>query len=211
MIVAYQTNFVLLELESDSAYGLGWGFRVAFDTPTYSINNIKSEDQFMKLNYLSDAAKILIFAATIIVVCVLCAIGFKTANEGKSIVSSGSSQLNAMSSEYQDVNKSIYDGSTILGSELVSMINKTIEKKEYLAIVVKTLANGVGSGVVGTHYNYTHELNEGVSSLNATRPTVTPTPEKRDNNYINPSAQFLGTVYKDKNNNVICIEFVQQD
>lgn len=174
----------------------------------------------MKTNFMSDAAKILIFAATIIVVCVLCAIGFKTANEGKSIVSSGTSQLNAMSSEYQDVNKSIYDGSTILGSELVSMIKKTVEKGEYISIVVKTLSDSTG-----THYNYTHSVTtpSGTTPSGTTVPvhsisdTGTPdhvdvvTDEKSEPSYINPSAQFLGTVFKDANNNVICIEFEQQD
>jgi hypothetical protein len=164
----------------------------------------------MKINFLSDASKILIFAATIIVVCVLCAIGFKTANEGKSIVSSGTSQLNAMSSEYQDVNKSIYDGSTILGSELVSLIKKTIEKEEYISIVVQTL-----SGNTVAHYNYTHqESSEGVHTIseNGTpSPRKTVSDDKADEDYINPSAQFLGTVYKDENNNVICILFEQQD
>lgn len=158
---------------------------------------------------MSDASKILIFAATIIVVCVLCAIGFKTANEGKSIVSSGTSQLNAMSSEYQDVNKSIYDGSTILGSELVNMIKKIIEKEEYISIVVQTL-----SGNTVTHYNYTHTETEGIHTIS---PTGTPpsvkavTDKKADANYINPSAQFLGNIFKDANNNVICIMFEQQD
>lgn len=164
----------------------------------------------MKLSFLSDASKILIFAATIIVVCVLCAIGFKTANEGKSIVSSGTSQLNGMSSEYQDVNKSIYDGSTILGSELVSLIKKTIEKEEYLSIVVQTL-----SGDTITHYNYSHQVSsEGVHTITdkgTPAPRKQVTDNKADANYINPSAQFLGTVYKDENNNVICILFEQQD
>lgn len=161
----------------------------------------------MRTNYMSDASKILIFAATIIVVCVLCAVGFKTANEGKSVVSSGTSQLNAMSSEYQDINKSIYDGSTILGSELVSLIKKTIEKEEYLSVVVKTLAN-----TTGTHYNYSHTVTDGVHSITSSGTASKTVPiEKNSKDFINPSAQFLGTVYKDENNNVICIEFVQQD
>jgi hypothetical protein len=156
---------------------------------------------------MSDASKILIFAATIIVVCVLCAIGFKTANEGKSIVSSGTSQLNAMSSEYQDINKSIYDGSTILGSELVNMIKKTIEKEEYLSIVVKTLANSAGK-----HYNYLHSETDGEHSISETGTISKTVPDDKDSDdFINPSAQFLGTVYKDPNNNVICIVFDQQD
>lgn len=161
----------------------------------------------MRTNYMSDASKILIFAATIIIVCVLCAIGFKTTNEGKSVVSSGTSQLNAMSSEYQDINKSIYDGSTILGSELVNMIKKTIEKEEFLAIVVKTLANSSG-----THYNYHHSIVAGEHTISKTGTISSAVPvDKKSADYINLSAQFFGSVYKDENNNVVCIEFAQLD
>ncbi len=168
----------------------------------------------MKTNYISDAAKILIFAATIIIVCVLCAIGFKTANEGKSVASSGTSQLNAMSSEYQDVNKSIYDGSTILGSELVNLITKAMEKKDYLAIVVETKSNAKHS-TSPVSYNYTfNDSNTGTYTLSeqtsSNRKELSQS-NKGSDNYINPSAQFLGKVYKDANNNVICIEFAQQD
>lgn len=162
----------------------------------------------MKTNFLSDAAKILIFAGTIIIVCVMVVIGFKTANEGKSITNAGTSQFNQMSSEYQDVSKSIYDGSTILGSELESMIKKSVEKEEFISVVVETLANPSGA-----HYNYTHSVSTaGVHSIAATgTPLKTVTDNKADMNYINPSAQFLGTVFKDANNNVVCILFKQQE
>ncbi|MBB2182516.1 hypothetical protein H0486_06480 [Lachnospiraceae bacterium MD1] len=164
----------------------------------------------MKFNYLSDAVKLLIFAAAVIIVCVIVVIGFKTTNEGKSIASAGTSQFNAMSSEYQDVSKSIYDGSTILGSELSSMIKKSIEKGEYISIVVKTLANPSG-----THYNYSHVVSSSgehsISKTGTTTPLKTVTDDKSSASYINPSAQFLGTIFKDVNNNVICIQFEQQE
>lgn len=155
----------------------------------------------MKTNFISDVTKIIIFAATIIVVCVLCAIGFKTANEGKSAVNAGTTQINAMSSEYQDINKSIYDGSTILGSELVNLINKTVEKgkEEYLAIRVKT---GAGST---TDYNYSYTNSTTAMTENANIPSK----DKNASSYINRSAQFIGKVHKDENKNIVCISFEQ--
>lgn len=152
----------------------------------------------MKTNFISDVTKIIIFAATVIVVCVLCAIGFKTANEGKSAVNAGTAQINSMASEYQDINKSIYDGTTILGSELVNLINKTVEKgdKEYLSIKVKT-----GAGAT-TNYNYDYD-----DSMR--KVSTTPTAIKNDNSFINKTAQFKGQVIKDANNNIICISFEQ--
>jgi hypothetical protein len=40
----------------------------------------------MKINRINDVTKLIIFAATVITICVLCALGFKMANEGKSAV-----------------------------------------------------------------------------------------------------------------------------
>ena len=156
----------------------------------------------MKLNFISDGVKIIIFAATIIVVCVLCAIGFKTANEGKSLVSSGTSQFSDMASEYSNVDKSVYDGNTILGSELVSLIKKAIEKGDYLSIVVKTLES------YRTDYNYVYDDATKTLTVVGTKDLET---SKAQGAYINTSAQFEGSAIKDENNNIICLRFEQID
>jgi len=33
---------------------------------------------------------------------------------------------------------------------------------------------------------------------------------KSSANYINPTAQYIGKVYKDANNIIVCVEFIQQ-
>lgn len=164
----------------------------------------------MKGNFISDVTKIIIFAATIIVVCVLCAIGFKTANEGKSAVNAGTTQINSMASEYQDINKSIYDGATILGSELVNLINGVVQKNDVLAVHVLTLANSTGTP---TWNYYNRKFDKGTKEI-AVSPSPSPSTSvpmaKSEKAYINPTASFLGAVYKDKNSNIVCIEFTQQ-
>ena len=67
----------------------------------------------MRFNKMSDTTKILIFAGTIIIVCVLCALGFKMANEGKASVSAGTNKYNEMASSQDDTELMAYDGSTI--------------------------------------------------------------------------------------------------
>jgi hypothetical protein len=97
---------------------------------------------------------------------------------------------------------------------LNSFNKKAIEKDEYISIVVKTLAN-----TTGVSYNYAHIVttNTDGTQTHSIASTATPNPlddvvtDKSSMNYINPSAQFLGTVYKDVNNNVICIMFEQQE
>lgn len=154
----------------------------------------------MKTNCISDVTKIVIFAATVIVICVLCAVGFKTANEGKSTVSTGSSQFNQMASEYSNVDKAVYDNCTILGSELVSLIKKTVDKNDYLSLVVITLESS------RTDYNYLYNYESDTISEGGTKNIET---NKGRGSYINTTAQFHGTVKKDKNNNIICIWFEQ--
>lgn len=156
----------------------------------------------MKINYLSEAVKILLFAASIIVVCVLCSIGFKTSKDWKSSAAAASEQLNTMESEYSNVDLSVYDGNTILGSELINLIKNTIEKKDYLSIVVWTLAGS------RTDYNYVFDdtakrlFNDGTTRIETS---------KAQSAYINQGAQFQGTAVKDENNNIICLYFEQME
>lgn len=156
----------------------------------------------MKSNFISDAAKILIFAATIIIICVLCAVGFKTAQEGKTTSTAATQQLNTMEAEYSNVDLSVFDGSTILGSELVSLITKSVDDKTYLSIVVRTL------GLSRTDYNY---IFDNVNNVLTGSGTLQISNNKAQPSYINRSAQFMGTAYKDTNNNIICLWFDQME
>ena len=160
----------------------------------------------MKTNHINDVTKVLILVASVIVVCIICAIGFKIVNEGKSSVNASTNNLNNMTSQYQDIDKAIYDGATVQGSEVTNFIKRVLNSEEYLSVVVKTKAN-----TSGVEYNY--DFNENVSTNTApalgTKNTNELTELKSSSNYINPSAQFLGKVYKDANSVIICIEFTQ--
>ncbi|MDF2544372.1 MAG: hypothetical protein K0S47_4090 [Herbinix sp.] len=157
----------------------------------------------MKSGNMSDATKLLIFAATVIIVCFICGMGFKVANEGKAAVNDGTGQFSSMTSEYQDIEKTLYDGSNVSGNEVVNFITGVQEKgaEEYLSIWVKTLANKT----TGVYYNYKYTD----STTAMTTSTTALKTAKGDADYINRNAQFLGKVHKDANNNIICIEFVQ--
>lgn len=166
----------------------------------------------MKTNNLSEATKVLILVATVIIVCVLCAVGFKITNEGKSSVNAATNNLNNMTSQYSDIDKAIYDGATVQGSEVVNLIKKVINSEEYVAIRVSTKADS------NKDYNYTFNAisRTGSTTTQATLGTrITDTADsqissnKADKHYINPQASFSGKVYKDANNIIICIEFIQ--
>jgi len=161
----------------------------------------------MKTNRITDVTKIIIFAATIVIVCVMVALGFKIVNEGKSSITNGTSQYNDMAAEYSDINITNYDGSYVLGSEVSNLITKTVSKNPDLAIRVITKA-----GPTTSDYNrtITGTLPNVTISVAATRGLTTLTTLSTANAYINPTGSFLGTTYKNANGVVNVIVFTQQ-
>jgi hypothetical protein len=159
------------------------------------------------LNKITDITKIIIFASAVIIICGMCALGFKMMSEGKSAINNGTNQFNTMATDYNDINLSSYDRSNISGSEVTNLIAKTIEKNSALAIRVTTKA---GTPDATTTYNRevtgtAPNLTIGDTQIETSIPT-----ETTANNYINPAAQFYGKVYKNPNGIIILIEFTQQ-
>jgi hypothetical protein len=167
----------------------------------------------MKLNRITDVTKIIIFTATIILVCVLAALGFKMANEGKASVASGTNKYNAMASKQDDVELTAYDGSTILGSQIVDLIKKTIDREEQLAIQVITLGNKALGNTTGKYYNYSPSEEDGLLTISKIEKEYAPnTDDPKDRtkaDYINPTSQFMGSVTRDANGNIIILSFSQ--
>lgn len=166
----------------------------------------------MKTNNMNDATKILILVSTVIIVCVLCAVGFKMVNEGKSSVNASTNNFNNMTSQYSDIDLAIYDGANVQGSEVTNLIRKAIESENYISIAVKTKA-------ASTYKEYNYNFNDpdiGTSGTEAslgalinTKADVQIESLKSESDYINPTAQFTGKVYKDANGIIICIKFSQ--
>lgn len=163
----------------------------------------------MKTNNMNDATKIFILVATVIMVCVLCAVGFKLVNEGKSSVNANTNNINKMTGQYTDIDVSLYEGSLIPGSEVVSIIKKAINDKQYLAIEVETL-NG---DYVTYNYVYVDSGDDKTLSEKGRQGQTAKSEiaiKKKEYGYINPMAMFLGSTYKDSNGSVVCLRFEQQ-
>lgn len=163
----------------------------------------------MRMITMSDLTKVFILIATVICVCILCAVGFKLVNDGKSSINANANKLKEMSGQYQDIDLSLYEGSLIPGSEVINLIKKTIDEKQYLAIEVKTLNGDY------TTYNYAYIANGDEKTLNdkgqqGQMPLYEIPTHKKDYGYINPMAMFLGETFKDDNGIIVCIHFEQQ-
>jgi len=139
---------------------------------------------------MDNSLKGLILAAGVIVTCIVIGLGFYVSREAKNTSNSGTSQVSDMSSEYQDVDLALYDGLKVTGTEVAVFINKTnFAEIEGFSIIVKTGT----TTVITTPYT-----------------TATYAAAKGSTTYINPTAQFLGSVQKDSNNIVQTVTFVQQ-
>lgn len=145
---------------------------------------------------MTNGMKLLILAASAIIVCVVCGVGFYVTREGKSSVNNATSQFTSMSSSYNDVDKSMYDGLTISGTELVSLIESYSGSSDFkdgvFTIKVITLINQSSTPATSAVY-----------------PTDAMSTKKSDTGYINPTGKFDGKVTRNENGIINNITFKQ--
>ena len=154
--------------------------------------------------FLSTATRALIIGVAVIVVCIVCSLALYMSKQGKAAINTGTNQYNKMLEDYQDLNKAMYDGLEVSGSEVTTLISKLLTLKEYTSVRVKTKASDF------VCYNYYDELSNTISNADNKQFLTALEEAKGANNYINPQADFLGSVKKNANGIIICIDFVQQ-
>lgn len=154
----------------------------------------------MKLSSMSVVIKFILIVVAIVAMCALCFFIIGASNSGKDLASNAKAQFYGITSKGDEYLASTYDGNSILGSELVSLIKDTIEDKAELAIVVRSLG---GSRV---DYNYTYSVEN--NSICAGGTTAIQESKAQDS-YINRTSLFQCEVKKDDNGNPICLWFEQ--
>lgn len=139
---------------------------------------------------MDNILKGIVIAAGVLLTIILVGIGFYIARETKNTSNNGMSQLSSMNSDFQEVDKTLYDGLQVSGREVAAAITKYGDQLNSTFIIsVKTLA-------AAQKKDY------------STKTTSLPTVGADD--YINPDAQFLGSVTYNSNNVVNGIVFTQQ-
>ncbi len=139
---------------------------------------------------MDNSLKGLILAAGVIITCLVVGLGFYLSREAKNTSNNGASQISSMNSEYQDVDKALYDGLKISGREVVELIKKSADSN--FKITVKT-----GENKTATPTPY------------AAVPTSFP--DQGNSSYINPTAQFLGEITYDKSRVITGLILTQVD
>lgn len=150
---------------------------------------------------MENSLKGLILAAGTIITCIIISLGFYIAREARDTAANGAGQISRLNTEFQESNKSIYDGLEISGSEIINVINKF--KKDNISIKVETKKSIT---------YYINKLNEETMMLEekVQENLINNAQKITSNNYINPNAQFLGKVIRDSNDAIIGIHFKQE-
>lgn len=151
---------------------------------------------------MNTGLKIFLFAIGAVILVLFIALGISTGSTGKSITEMGTSQVKEAAEDKISLLKAKYDGNSVIGSELVSLIEETIEDKDTLSIVVRTLDGS------RTDYNYVYDATaEAIKETNATK---TITESKSKNSYINRNSLYACEVKTNSNGSVICLWFEQE-
>ena len=152
---------------------------------------------------MNTGLKIFLFAVGAVIIVLFIALGISTGATGKAIAEIGTSQVKEATEDKVSLLRATYDGNSVIGSELVSLIEETIRDKDVLSIVVRTLDGS------RTDYNYTYDaVNKQISITSNTTTTITES--KSSNSYINRNSLYAGEVMTDMNDNVICLWFEQE-
>lgn len=146
---------------------------------------------------MDNSLKGLILAAGVVITCIVVGLGFYISREAKNTSSGGISQITRMNSEYQDINKTMYDGIKVSGREVVEAIEKYEDE----------IRSGVFSIIV---YTGMRDIASAGILFQSSQYDVTRIKEKKSAYYVNPDGNFLGETFLDQNGVVTMMTFVQQ-
>ncbi|WP_455718498.1 hypothetical protein [Anaerosporobacter sp.] len=148
---------------------------------------------------MDNSLKGLILAAGTIITCIVISLGFYISREARDTAASGAGQISKLNAEFNESDKVMYDGLNVSGSEVVNVINKF--KNGDISIEVNTKK-------CSTYY--VNVLDDKQTEIIGTSSSSVKTAQNSLSNvYINPNAQFLGSIIRDINNTIIGIIFSQ--
>lgn len=164
----------------------------------------------MKSKYADEIiSKIIIIAIIVILVGAMIYWVMGVYKDKKGAADSANSKINSANHEMADFDLLVYDGKSIDGDSLKELIDELKTNKVEVAVRVVTLGQDKLSPKGYTDYTYTYTDSSGAITPQPT-PTI-PTTSKSEVNYITPSANFLGEVIRNTNDEIVCLKFTQQN
>ena len=149
---------------------------------------------------MENSLKGLMLAAGIIITCIIISLGFYIAREARDTASSGTGQINQLQAEFSDTSKTMYDGTEVSGSEVINVIRKFSDD---------TMGVKVVTSKTSVYYGYNFAESDGTlgEKSNASYKNAQ---DAANQNYINPTGRFAGSVVRDANGVITGLIFAQQ-
>ncbi len=150
---------------------------------------------------MDNSLKGLLLAAGVVITCVVLGLGFYISRQAKNTAMDAIGNVDTMSLEFGESSFTMYDGTSISGTEVLNIVDKY---KSYTDFAIKvtnkkdTIYYGMSLNATDTELDTT----AGIRSLtNAKNPS--------NASYINPNSTFKGELFRDANNRIIGIGFTQ--
>jgi len=126
----------------------------------------------------------------------------------KQDIDGATTKLDTSIGAMSDFDVTLYDGGSISGDEIVELINNVVAKGPELSIAVQTLVNAKKATPITIYYN--KALTNGNAINTSGTITTLDQSNKSNDNYLTPSAAFLGKSLRNSNNEITGILFIQQ-
>ena len=147
---------------------------------------------------MSTAKKFIISAVSIIVAVMFVMVIVTISNKGKNSINNSTGQYDSIVSQYSDIQLSMYENSSVSGSQIIELINGLTESSGYSVIVVNGENQKAGASPASHTYTYNSSDASKISN------------KSEAGYYINPNAAFSSTVSRDGNGIVTSVKFIQQ-
>lgn len=144
---------------------------------------------------MSDVVKILIISASIIITCIIVAIGFAVAKTAKNLGSSANIQIAELDKDISESGIMAYHNTEVTGSEIVNLI------KEKLGEYDSTSQAPIYIYVKTSTGQHTHINNEYMAETRNFASSAY---------YIKPTAKFMGEVIRNENGVIVGVNFTQK-
>lgn len=142
-------------------------------------------------------------AVIVILLGILIAWGLGLFKDKKQEANAATAKIDSATQSMADFDLLAYDDYTIKGGSLIDLITEYKTKDVQVSLWVYTLDK------ISTYYNYALTTTTSTSDLGAAV-TVTPPASKSADGYITETANFLGSVIRNENNQIVCLKFTQQ-
>ena len=173
--------------------------------------------QMIRRNRIEISVKGLILAVVVIIALIISAIALYMVTKAKGTINDGNTQYSELMSDYSEISATLYDGLYVSGEKVRNVIDK-MTGSDVISVTVSTKLNQKTSAVSGTTYAGAGHEASSFDNANpvkrvagsGTSPYDARNCSPADDDYINPSATFVGKVYKNQNGMVVNITFSQQ-